>query len=107
MINFSYGKNNTIHRSARLRKALICFGGHFVAGGKLFGGLIVSGGILFSGAYCIGSILFRGAFVLLDFLTGGFMVRGLLSGGFLPGAFDLEPSIGCHLNRKTRSSSAN
>ena len=54
---------------------------HFVTGGKLF-----------QGAFCIVDILFRGAFVLAGFLTRGLMVRWFLSEGFLPGAFDLEPS---------------
>ena len=36
---------------------------------------------------------YRGAFVLGGFLTGGLFVRWLLSGGFLPGAFDLEPPM--------------
>ena len=53
-----------------------CIGEHFVLG-----------------AYCIGGLLFREAFVPGGLLTGGLLVLWLLSGGFLAGAFDLEPYI--------------
>ena len=53
----------------------LCIGGHFVLGGLLYRAHFVSG-----------------AFLLGGYLTGRVMVRWLLSGGFLPGAFDLEPS---------------
>ena len=44
------------------------------------------------GAFCIGGILFWGAFVLGVFLTRGLIFRLFLFWGFLPGAFDLEPT---------------
>ena len=55
----------------------------------------VTGAIAHRGQFILGGILFCGAFVLFLFLIGGLMVRWLLSGDFLPEAFDLEPVVPC------------
>ena len=58
---------------------------------------LVSGSNFSQGAIChmepiiLGGNLFWGAVALCGFLTKGLMIRSNLSGGFLPGTFDLEP----------------
>ena len=69
---------------------LICKRGSTFLGGFLYRGLFVLGGFLYRGHFVSGGFCPRWLFDWGAFCPVAF-VRGLFAGGFLPGAFVLEP----------------